>query len=81
MLHMYPLIDGVGLAWVTLKGRHTIALPVTVVRPKGHHCQGGTDSLAQMPARSTWCQGLPIQRMADAMMALHQTVDCIDVAQ
>ena len=73
-------MDSVMLARVTSKGQHTITLPMTAVRPEGHHCQGGAYSLAQMPACSTWCQGLPMQRTADAMMVLHQTTDCIDVA-
>ena len=73
-------MDGVALAQVTSKGQHTITLPMTAVRPKGHHCQGSANSLAQMPACSTWCQGLPMWRMADAMIALHQTADCINVA-
>ena len=52
----------------------------TAVRPRGCHCKGDANSSAQMPARSAWCQGLPIQRTAEAMMAEHQTADCIDVA-
>ena len=39
-----------------------------------------TNSSAQVPACSAWCQRLPMQRMADVMMALHQAADCTNVA-
>ena len=63
-----------------LKDGHTVALPKTVARHRGRHCQG--DVIPWLGCLlAAQCQGPPVEEQrTDALMALHKTVDCANLA-